>query len=236
MKPQVAGYVYPGRSESCCLPAKCIISPTSTEEVSTIMKIISFLHVLSTVRSGSHSPNPNWASIGSNGILISTTNLDTLTVSPDNSIASVGPELKWGAVYEALDPYGVSVAGEVVLASGEIVNANAENNSDLLWALKGGGTNFGDGLFSKLLAWSYILQPATYPDTFAPFATIPNGVVTIPPTNATVNTLTKIFLNTFSPASALHVYRLAASLIMRNSTMKHYPTFLILSTAFTLIN
>lgn len=32
---------------------------------------------------------------------------------------------------------------EVVLASGEIVNANAETNSDLWVALKGGGNSFG---------------------------------------------------------------------------------------------
>lgn len=32
---------------------------------------------------------------------------------------------------------------EVVLATGEIVNANAETNSDLWTALKGGGNNFG---------------------------------------------------------------------------------------------
>jgi hypothetical protein len=32
---------------------------------------------------------------------------------------------------------------EIVLASGEIVNANAESNPDLFAALKGGGCNFG---------------------------------------------------------------------------------------------
>ena len=32
---------------------------------------------------------------------------------------------------------------EIVLASGEVVNANAEVNPDLFWALKGGSSNFG---------------------------------------------------------------------------------------------
>ncbi len=32
---------------------------------------------------------------------------------------------------------------EVVVASGEIVNANANENADLWWALRGGGNNFG---------------------------------------------------------------------------------------------
>ncbi len=35
------------------------------------------------------------------------------------------------------------IAVEVVLASGEIVMANENNNSDLFWALRGGGGNFG---------------------------------------------------------------------------------------------
>ena len=32
---------------------------------------------------------------------------------------------------------------KVVLANGSLVNANAQSNPDLWWALKGGGNNFG---------------------------------------------------------------------------------------------
>lgn len=32
---------------------------------------------------------------------------------------------------------------EVVLGDGRVVNANAQENCDLWWALKGGGNNFG---------------------------------------------------------------------------------------------
>ena len=43
--------------------------------------------------------------------------------------------------------YGWSVSSivnfQVVLAGGAIVNANASNNADLFWALKGGSSNFG---------------------------------------------------------------------------------------------
>jgi FAD/FMN-containing dehydrogenase len=35
------------------------------------------------------------------------------------------------------------VAAEIVTANGELVHASHENNADLLWALKGGGGNFG---------------------------------------------------------------------------------------------
>ncbi len=43
--------------------------------------------------------------------------------------------------------YGLSIdnlaAAEVVTAEGRLVRANAQENADLLWALKGGGGNFG---------------------------------------------------------------------------------------------
>ena len=32
---------------------------------------------------------------------------------------------------------------QIVLADGSVVDANAEQNTDLFWALKGGGANFG---------------------------------------------------------------------------------------------
>jgi FAD/FMN-containing dehydrogenase len=37
---------------------------------------------------------------------------------------------------------------EVVLADGSIVNANANNYTDLFWALKGGGNQFGISHFN----------------------------------------------------------------------------------------
>ncbi|KAI9642969.1 hypothetical protein NHQ30_008703 [Ciborinia camelliae] len=122
---------------------------------------------------------------------------------------------------------------KVVLAGGEIVNANAETNSDLFGALKGGGPNFGYSLteLPKVLAafteWqkngaqtdpktSVLInilktgcslglvysEPATYPDAFAPFAAIPNGIVRVPSTNATVTLLSTILASAFSTASA----------------------------------
>lgn len=93
------------------MPAQCFASPKTTSDVAVILKIVGFLQTPFAIRSGGHSPNPFWSSIDSEGILISLSNLDQITVSLDNSVASIGPGQRWGPVYEALDSYGVGVIG-----------------------------------------------------------------------------------------------------------------------------
>ncbi|GKZ37673.1 hypothetical protein AbraIFM66950_009322 [Aspergillus brasiliensis] len=73
--------------------------------------------------------------------------------------------------------YGVGAMGvsnyEVVLADSSIVNANAQENSDLFWALKGGGPNFAQGIVTKMdlvtvptesWAEARIYPPTAYPE------------------------------------------------------------------------
>ncbi|KAH7350326.1 hypothetical protein BKA66DRAFT_516480 [Pyrenochaeta sp. MPI-SDFR-AT-0127] len=52
-----------------------------------------------------------------------------------------------GGYFHWASKYGMAVDNvkdfEIVLADGTITNANMENNTDLFWALKGGGPNFG---------------------------------------------------------------------------------------------
>ncbi|KAF2657849.1 FAD-binding domain-containing protein [Lophiostoma macrostomum CBS 122681] len=164
-------------SQTCWLSPTCIVQPRSSDDVSKTLKVVNFLRIRFTVRSGGHSPNPGWASINGTGILIDMQLLHQITVSDSGEVASIGPGTRWGDVYQALDQYEVSVVGgripsvgvagvilgggyfhfsahyglaadnvknfEVVLADGAIVNANARSYSDLFWALKGGGPNFG---------------------------------------------------------------------------------------------
>ncbi|KAK3984531.1 FAD binding domain-containing protein [Cladorrhinum sp. PSN332] len=164
-------------SQTCVAQPYCIIQPRSPKDVSVAIRIINFFKIKFSVRSGGHSPNPGFSSIGSQGILIDLSRLNSVSLSTDKKVATVGPGARWGEVVSALDASQTSVIGgripnvgvgglilgggyfhtserfglaadnvknfEVVKSNGDIINANANQNSDLFWALKGGGPNFG---------------------------------------------------------------------------------------------
>lgn len=121
-------------------------------------------------------PVPGAANID-DGVLISMSKMNAMKLTKNDSIAQIGPGLRWFEVYQWINQYGLCVAGgrfapvgvaglllgggisyfnsrygwaanmvanyQVVLANSTIVNANAHENSDLFWALKGGANNFG---------------------------------------------------------------------------------------------
>ncbi|KAL1637024.1 hypothetical protein SLS58_009463 [Diplodia intermedia] len=164
-------------SDACWQESRCIVEPGSAKDVSRALRIVGFLGSKFAVRSGGHNPNVGFASVDEHGVLIDMVKLDEITLNYDQSVVSVGPGNRFGAVYEKLNSSGLSIVGgrvthvgvggymlgggmaffsseygmaadniksfEIVLGNSSIIDANAESNSDLYWALKGGGTNFG---------------------------------------------------------------------------------------------
>ena len=98
-------------SQTCWAAPTCVVLPRSSQDISRTLKIINFFQVKFAVRSGGHSPNPGWSSINNPGLLIDLQRFNEVTVNSDRSVASLGPGGRWGDVYAALDPYGVSVIG-----------------------------------------------------------------------------------------------------------------------------
>ncbi|RYP70115.1 hypothetical protein DL769_005092 [Monosporascus sp. CRB-8-3] len=164
-------------SLTCVSTPHCIILPRDTNDVAKSIKIISYFKIKFAVRSGGHSPNPGWSSVGQDGILLDLQRLNQVSLSSDKTVCSLGPGGRWGDVIAKLGAQNATVVGarnplvgvggyilgggyshlspefgtaadnvknfEVVLGDGTVVNANAEENNDLFWALKGGGPNFG---------------------------------------------------------------------------------------------
>ncbi|KAI0415287.1 hypothetical protein F5X98DRAFT_347015 [Xylaria grammica] len=164
-------------SNTCWLEPQCIVQPTSAQDVSKAMVIVTFLETKFAIRSGGHNPNPGFGGVDDEGILIDMSHMTEVTLSEDGSIASLGPGNRFGEAAKPLDSLGRAVHGgrnnqvgiggyflgggltyfnsiyglgadnvvnyEIVLANSSIINANAESNEDLWWALKGSGTNYG---------------------------------------------------------------------------------------------
>ncbi|KAK1500528.1 FAD binding domain-containing protein [Colletotrichum tamarilloi] len=104
-----------------------------------------------SVRSQSGGHYTYTASTIEGGLVIDLVRLNGITLSEDKGSAIVEPGNTWAYTYENLQKSGVTIPDgrmfgiefEVVMASGEIVNASTTPNPDLYWALRGGGSNFG---------------------------------------------------------------------------------------------
>ncbi|GKZ73782.1 hypothetical protein AnigIFM63309_008305 [Aspergillus niger] len=93
------------------LNASCIVTPRSAQEVSLVIQILSILETKFSIRSGGHSSNPGFSSIGSNGVLVALGRLNTLSISADRKTLTVGPGNRWEAVYQYLEQYNLTVLG-----------------------------------------------------------------------------------------------------------------------------
>ncbi|KAJ7701558.1 hypothetical protein B0H17DRAFT_1244389, partial [Mycena rosella] len=159
---QEASYYALAQSE---LKPDCRVSPTVADDVSAIVHMAGKHECEFAVRSGGHMTWAGSSNIGPSGFTIDLQKLNSISLSRDQSVVSIGPGCTWKMVYHALEPYhlgtiggrtsDVGVAGfllggddnvvayEVVRADGTIVVATPHSYSDLYWAIKYGSTNFG---------------------------------------------------------------------------------------------
>lgn len=96
--------------ESTLTPA-CIITPSASADVAKTISILNrnpSCHF--AVKGRGHAPAAGFANINA-GVTIDTTQLNSITVNADRTIASVGAGASWLDVYTALDPLGITVAG-----------------------------------------------------------------------------------------------------------------------------
>ncbi len=180
--------------EAKLVPA-CIVTPLDSLDVSNAVSIISEIEGCHfAVKGQGHAPAAGFANIDS-GVTIDMTNLNSVTVNADHTVAKIGAGATWLDVYTFMDNLGLQLAGgrngavgvggltlgggisyfaprvgwtcdtvtnfevcllicvpchkhlglyfQIVLATGELINANSTSSSDLFRALKGGANNFG---------------------------------------------------------------------------------------------
>jgi FAD/FMN-containing dehydrogenase len=98
--------------------------------VSKAVQLFTLQQTHFAIRSGGAMPVADAANIGPEGILISSTNLTSMSLSSDKSILSVGSGIRWPEVYDFLAPRNV------------IVNGIRIGNVGVVGFLLGGGIGF----------------------------------------------------------------------------------------------
>ncbi|CAJ2500461.1 Uu.00g033140.m01.CDS01 [Anthostomella pinea] len=129
----------------------CLFQPQTEEEVANFLNTIRPFVIAGgaafAIAGGGRQPAPDCSNIN-DGITVNLSLLKCIDVQVGRVSIAAG-EL-WSSVYDKLGEQGLGCAGsrlvlnyEIVLASGDIVNANANDNTDLWVALRDGGNNFG---------------------------------------------------------------------------------------------
>ncbi|ROW08495.1 hypothetical protein VMCG_03256 [Cytospora schulzeri] len=97
--------------DSCWYEPRCIAQPKSAIEVSKALLVATFLGTKFAVRSGGHNPNPGFAGIDSQGVLIDMSHMNETSLSTDGTVASLGPGNRFSDVYETLNSMGKTIMG-----------------------------------------------------------------------------------------------------------------------------
>ena len=92
------------------LSPACIITPTCTDDVVIVVKVLAKLQVNFAIRGGGHNVNAGAANIDS-GITINLRALKNVTLNADKSMVSIGGGAKWADVYAHLDGSAVATSG-----------------------------------------------------------------------------------------------------------------------------
>src|SRR5215213_4222016 len=101
--------------------------------------------LLVAVRGGGHNAAGN--AVCDDGLVIDLSLMKSVRVDPLAQTARAEGGVTIGELDHESQAYGLScdnlISADMVTAKGELVTASSENNTDLLWALQGGGGNFG---------------------------------------------------------------------------------------------
>ncbi|KAJ7506026.1 hypothetical protein B0H11DRAFT_2219953 [Mycena galericulata] len=92
------------------MPA-CRVTPTSAQDVSNALVVLTQTKCEFAVRSGGHMPWKGANNIDTPGVTIDLSELDLVTLSSDKTIVHVGPGQRWGPVYDALQPHNLTIVG-----------------------------------------------------------------------------------------------------------------------------
>ncbi|CAG9992145.1 unnamed protein product [Clonostachys byssicola] len=97
-------------SKSAALEPWCMVLPSTTEDVSLIIKALVANECPFGVRSGGHSSHPLSNSV-EKGITVDFGHMNATTWNSEKGLVSIQPGSRWQDVYDVLTPHGITVAG-----------------------------------------------------------------------------------------------------------------------------
>jgi hypothetical protein len=97
-------------SLNCWLPAACFLRLRNVIDVAIALVIVDFFKAPFVIRGVGHNTNPGFSSIDG-GILLDIRALDTVNLTEDKGLVSVGPAAAWSAVYEELQKHELTTVG-----------------------------------------------------------------------------------------------------------------------------
>ncbi|KAH7374592.1 FAD binding domain-containing protein [Plectosphaerella cucumerina] len=89
----------------------CVFVPENAQQVSFAVTTFTLTLTRFAVRGGGHMPIVGSNSIGSDGVLLSTTGLSGLALNGDKTVVSVGAGNRWRDVYGFLQPHSLAAVG-----------------------------------------------------------------------------------------------------------------------------
>lgn len=101
---------YWSNANADAIPA-CVVLPTNAQEVSAVIQILlKYPDVGFATKSGGHNANVGVAS-SDGGVLISMSQLNSITLSSDRKQAYLSPGARWMDAVGVLEPYNLTVVG-----------------------------------------------------------------------------------------------------------------------------
>ena len=139
---------YYSAQESALISA-CRVSPSSAQDVSDAVAVLTQKGCKFAVRSGGHMVWSGAANIAQNGITIDMLDMNSVTVSEDKTVVHVEPGTLMGKVYDTLDPLGLNVVAGRSITVG--VGGYMIGGACLYYSLL-------SGIFSNLLCHRWALE------------------------------------------------------------------------------
>lgn len=100
-----------GQVHDLLAASSVLLKLENSVEVALALKVVLYFQVKFSVRSAGHNANPGFGSIDGSGILLDLGSRNSIELSDEKKIVSVGPIAKRDRIYDDLDKHGLTAVG-----------------------------------------------------------------------------------------------------------------------------